>query len=80
MLQDPYLFTGTIESNIRLGTPSITARQMCRQRPNRVNLLDFIQALPELSTSRFASGATASQPARNSSSTLPGHWPTIREF
>lgn len=46
VLQDPYLFTGTVESNIRLGTHSITAEEV-REAAGQVNLLDFVKALPE---------------------------------
>jgi len=46
VLQDPYLFTGTIESNIRLGTQTISAEEV-RQAAERVNLLDFVDTLPE---------------------------------
>lgn len=44
VLQDPYLFTGTIASNIRLGA-SITDRQM-EAAAEQVNLLDFVRTLP----------------------------------
>jgi ATP-binding cassette subfamily B protein len=46
VLQDPHLFTGTIESNIRLGTTGISERQLTNSA-ERVNLLDFIRTLPE---------------------------------
>ena len=46
VLQDPHLFTGTIESNIRLGTAGISERQLTNSA-ERVNLLDFIKTLPE---------------------------------
>jgi ATP-binding cassette subfamily B protein len=46
VLQDAYLFTGTLESNIRLGTPHITMQQV-RQAAERVNLLDFVDDLPD---------------------------------
>ena len=46
VLQDPHLFTGTIAENIRLGTPGISDRQLS-ESAERVNLLDFIQTLPE---------------------------------
>jgi ATP-binding cassette, subfamily B, multidrug efflux pump len=46
VLQDPYLFTGTVESNIRLGTESITSAQV-QSAAEKVNLLEFIQELPE---------------------------------
>ena len=46
VLQDPYLFTGTVESNIRLGTMSIAADQVSKAA-EQVNLLDFIERLPD---------------------------------
>ncbi|HEV3330878.1 MAG TPA: ABC transporter ATP-binding protein [Bryobacteraceae bacterium] len=46
VLQDPYLFTGTLEENIRLGTESI-AREEVESAAEQVNLLDFIRTLPE---------------------------------
>jgi ATP-binding cassette subfamily B multidrug efflux pump len=46
VLQDPYLFTGTLEENIRLGTAGIT-REATEMAAGQVNLLDFIQTLPE---------------------------------
>jgi ATP-binding cassette subfamily B protein len=46
VLQDPYIFTGTIEENIRLGTESIRQDEVV-EAAEQVNLLDFIRALPE---------------------------------
>jgi ATP-binding cassette subfamily B multidrug efflux pump len=46
VLQDAYLFTGTVETNIRLGTRSIAARDV-RRAAEQVNLLDFIEELPD---------------------------------
>lgn len=46
VLQDPYLFTGTLEENIRLGTESILSEHV-EQAAGQVNLLDFIRTLPE---------------------------------
>ena len=45
VLQDPFLFTGTIEGNIRLGTEWITDEQV-QQAAEDVNLTDFIHNLP----------------------------------
>ena len=45
VLQDPHLFTGTIGSNIRLGTPGISDKALAAAA-GRVNLLDFIERLP----------------------------------
>jgi ATP-binding cassette subfamily B multidrug efflux pump len=45
VLQDPYLFTGTLDSNIRLGTQAISEEQVQRAA-KQVNLLDFVDELP----------------------------------
>ncbi len=46
VLQDPYLFTGTVGENIRLGTEGI-AEQEVEAAAEQVNLLDFVRALPQ---------------------------------
>ena len=46
VLQDPFLFTGTIESNVRLGTPGIT-RQGVERSLDEIGLGDFIHSLPQ---------------------------------
>jgi ATP-binding cassette subfamily B protein len=45
VLQDPFLFTGTVESNIRLGTSRITDADVQRAA-EEVNIADFIRTLP----------------------------------
>jgi ATP-binding cassette, subfamily B, multidrug efflux pump len=45
VLQDPFLFTGTIEGNIRLGTDWISDENI-REAAEDVNLTDFIHHLP----------------------------------
>ncbi len=45
VLQDPFLFSGTIASNIRLGTDGITDAQV-REAARHVNILEFIESLP----------------------------------
>ena len=45
VLQDPFLFTGTVESNIRLGTKWIEDADV-EKAAEDVNLADFIRALP----------------------------------
>jgi ATP-binding cassette, subfamily B, multidrug efflux pump len=45
VLQDPYLFTGTIESNIRLGTKGMREEAVTKAA-EQVNLLSFVQELP----------------------------------
>ena len=46
VLQDPFLFSGTIASNIKLGTARITDDQM-RLAAEQVNVHDFIESLPK---------------------------------
>ncbi|MGD0547431.1 MAG: ABC transporter ATP-binding protein [Terracidiphilus sp.] len=45
VLQDPFLFTGTIAENIRFGNEAITNADL-RQAARDVNVLDFIESLP----------------------------------
>lgn len=46
VLQDPYLFTGTLAENIRFGNDTISALDLERAARD-VNVLDFIQSLPK---------------------------------
>ena len=46
VLQDPFLFSGTIESNIRLGTPGIT-REDVERAIEKIGLGDFVRSLPD---------------------------------
>lgn len=46
VLQDPTLFTGTLASNIRLGSNGITD-EMLASAAEQVNLLDFVESLPD---------------------------------
>ncbi|OLB34904.1 MAG: antibiotic ABC transporter ATP-binding protein [Acidobacteria bacterium 13_2_20CM_57_17] len=46
VLQDPFLFTGTIETNIRLGTPNID-RATVERAVEEIGLGEFIRSLPE---------------------------------
>jgi ATP-binding cassette, subfamily B, multidrug efflux pump len=46
VLQDPYLFTGTLAENIRLGTDGIHDDQVAAAA-EQVNLIDFIRGLPD---------------------------------
>ena len=45
VLQDPFLFSGTVESNIRLGTAGIEDEDVAKAAED-VNLADFIRTLP----------------------------------
>src|SRR3974390_52281 len=46
VLQDPFLFTGTIESNVRLGTPGIS-RQQVERALREVGLGEYVNSLPQ---------------------------------
>jgi ATP-binding cassette subfamily B protein len=46
VLQDPFLFTGTLESNVRLGTPGITAEAV-EHALQEVGLGNYLKELPE---------------------------------
>ncbi len=46
VLQDPFLFSGTIENNIRLGSDWITDQQV-EAAAESVNVADFIRGLPQ---------------------------------
>ena len=46
VLQDPYLFTGSLEENIRLGTDGIGFAEV-EAAAGQVNLLEFIHSLPD---------------------------------
>jgi len=45
VLQDPFLFSGTIGENIRLGNQEISDEEM-RHAARDVNVLDFVESLP----------------------------------
>ena len=45
VLQDPFLFSGTVADNIRLGTEHITEEEM-HAAAEQVNVADFIRTLP----------------------------------
>jgi ATP-binding cassette subfamily B protein len=46
VLQDPHLFSGTIQGNIRLGTETISDEELV-SAAEQVNLLEFIRSLPD---------------------------------
>jgi ATP-binding cassette subfamily B protein len=46
VLQDPFLFTGTIESNVRLGTKGIT-REDVEHALREIGLGEFVRSLPQ---------------------------------
>src|SRR5437764_76513 len=46
VLQDPFLFSGTIENNIRLGSSWVTDKQV-EDAAESVNVADFIRGLPQ---------------------------------
>jgi len=46
VLQDPFLFTGTVESNVRLGTPGISRKDV-EHALDEIGLGEFIRSLPQ---------------------------------
>jgi ATP-binding cassette subfamily B multidrug efflux pump len=46
VLQDPFLFSGTITSNIRMGSDWITDEEV-REAARNVNILGFVEGLPD---------------------------------
>jgi ATP-binding cassette subfamily B multidrug efflux pump len=46
VLQDPFLFTGSIESNVRLGTTGIS-REEVERALDQIGLGDYVHSLPE---------------------------------
>jgi len=46
VLQDPFLFTGTLADNIRMGSSWITDEQIARAA-DEVNISDFVSGLPD---------------------------------
>ncbi|MGB8324917.1 MAG: ABC transporter ATP-binding protein [Candidatus Acidiferrum sp.] len=46
VLQDPFLFTGSIESNVRLGTPGIS-REEVERALDQIGLGDYVRSLPD---------------------------------
>src|SRR6202011_4611524 len=60
VLQDSFLFTGTIESNVRLGSPGID-RSTVENAIDEIGLGEFVRALPEgVNTSVNERGSTLS--------------------
>jgi ATP-binding cassette subfamily B protein len=46
VLQEPYLFSGSIEDNIRMHDPSVTSEAVC-EVAREVNLAPFVESLPD---------------------------------
>ena len=73
-MQDPYLFTGTVGSNIRLGTEVIEPSAV-EEAAAQVNLLDFVRvASRKVSPAGARARRTVSPPGRSSSSASPARW------
>ena len=80
VLQDPYLFTGTLEDNIRLGTPGIARRGSGGSRRTGESAGFHPLAAGRIRHTPSASAAAAFPRARSSSSASPARWRTIRAF
>ena len=66
VLQDPYLFTGTLEENIRLGTEGIRDEDV-EAAAEQVNLMDFIRTpAGRLRATPSANAAAGFPPGRSS--------------
>ena len=79
VLQDPYLFTGTIEDNIRLGTDGITEERLAAAA-EQVNLMAFMRFFPKDSRQPSASAGLGFSTGQKQLISLPARWPTIRGF
>ena len=76
VLQDPFLFTGTLAENIRLGNEDIT-EEVLRQAALDVNVLDFIETLPGKFDEPVQERGNSLSTGQKQLSTLPARWPTI---
>ena len=65
VLQDPFLFTGTLEQNIRLGSDWITDEQVA-SAAEEVNLGDFIRSLTNGFKEPYMSAAARFRQVRSS--------------
>jgi len=77
VLQDPFLFTGTIETNIRLGTPGID-RPTVERAVEEIGLGEFIRSLPEGVGASVNERGSTLRLGSGSSSILRARWLTIR--
>ncbi len=76
VLQDPFLFSGTLADNIRLGSSWIHDEAI-ENAAEQVNVADFIRSLPGGFRKRCASVAARCRPARSSSFRSRVPWRTI---
>ena len=79
VLQDPFLFTGTIGGNIRLGTERIRDEQVAKAAED-VNLGDFVRALPKGFDEEVRERGSRCRRGRSSSSRSRARWRTSRRF
>ena len=77
VLQDVYLFTGTIASNVRLGNERITDEDV-RRAVKAVHADRFIDRLPKASTRRSPSAAPRCRSVRSSCCRSRARWPSTR--
>ena len=78
VLQDVFLFSGTIADNIALGRPDVGPRDRRARGPGRRRRTASSRPCPRATTPRSASAARTSRPASASCSPSPAPWPTAR--
>ena len=78
VLQDPFLFSGTIADNIQLGSAQVTPRGRGASRRRGQRRRFHPLAAARASTRCCRSAATRSPPGRSNWSRLPARWPTTR--
>ena len=79
VMQDVFMFSGTIAENITLNNPDIDPERV-RRVAEHVNAHHFISALPKQYEEPVTERGSTSRRGRGSFWPLPGHWPTIRRF
>ena len=75
VLQDPFLFSGTVADNIRLGSRWIEDESV-ENAAEQVNVTSFAH-FQAASQRKFGSAAARFRPGRSSLSRSPARWPTV---
>ena len=79
VLQDVFLFSGSIENNIRLGNEADRRRKASSGRPSEVHADEFIQKLnDEYTNSRSTNAVPGFRSGKSSLSRSHGRWRSTR--